>query len=106
MKMGEKIKLARQEKGYTQVELAEKLGCSRSAIACYETERRVPDFKDLQNIASMLGVSVEYFADMHPNNELTDFILRATAIFSDVAISVADKDKVFNELMKIYIKYK
>lgn len=106
MTIGEKIKLARQEKGYTQLELAEKLGCSRSAIACYETERRIPDFKDLQNIASMLGVSVEYFADMHPNNELTDFILRATALFSNSDIAINDKDKVFNELMKIYIKYK
>lgn len=106
MKIGEKIKLARQEKGYTQNELAEKLGCSRSAIACYETERRIPDFKDLQNIAAMLGVSVEYFADMHPNNELTDFVLRATALFSNTNITITDKDKVFNEIMKIYIKYK
>lgn len=106
MRIGEKIKLARHEKGYTQVELAEKLGCSRSAIACYETERRVPDFKDLQNIATMLGVSVEYFADMQPNNELTDFILRATALFSNMDITATDKDIVFNELMKIYLKYK
>jgi len=106
MRIGEKIKLARNEKGLTQVELAEKLGISRSAIACYETERRTPDFKDLQNIASMLGVSVEYFADMHPNNELTDFILRATALFSNSDITVSDKENIFNELMKIYIKYK
>ena len=106
MTIGEKIKLARQEKGYTQVELAEKLGCSRSAIACYETERRTPDFKDLQNIAVMLGVSVEYFADMQPNNELTDFILRATALFSNSNIPITDKDTVFKELMRIYLKYK
>ena len=106
MTIGEKIKLARREKGYSQNQLADLLGCSRSAIACYETERRIPDFKDLQRIASMLGVSVEYFADMHPNNELTDFILRATALFSNIDIPVADKEKVFNELMKIYIRYK
>ena len=106
MTIGEKIKIARREKGYTQVELAEKLGCSRSAIACYETERRIPDFKDLQRISTMLGVTVEYFADMSPDNELTDFILRATALFGNMDIPIADKDKIFNELMKIYIKYK
>lgn len=106
MTIGEKIKIARQEKGFTQLELSKKIGCSRSAIACYETERRIPDFKDLQKIASMLGVSVEYFADMHPNNELNDFVLRATALFSNTEIPVNEKDNIFNEIMKIYIKYK
>ena len=106
MSIGEKIKIARQEKGLTQLDLAEKLGCSRSAIACYETERRIPDFKDLQHIAALLGVSVDYFADMHPKNELTDFVLRATALFSNVEITIADKDKVFSEIMKIYVRYK
>lgn len=106
MKIGEKIRLARHEKGFTQVEFAEKLGISRSAIACYETERRTPDFKDLQHIAAVLGVSVGYFADSTPENEILDFIMRANALFSNVDISVTVKDKVFNDIMKIYVNTK
>ena len=50
MSIGEKIKLARQEKGYTQLELSKKLGISRSTVACYESERRTPVFKDIQHL--------------------------------------------------------
>ena len=39
MCMSKRIKLKRKEKGYTQEELAEKLGLQKSAIAKYESGR-------------------------------------------------------------------
>lgn len=74
MSIGEKIKLARQEKGYTQLELSKKLGISRSTVACYESERRTPVFKDIQHLSSVLGVSVDYFSDNTPEfNRLSPY---------------------------------
>lgn len=106
MKIGEKIRIARKQKGYTQYELADRLGISRSTIANYEIERRIPDFKDLQTLSVVLGVTVEYFADNQTENTLHDFITRATAIFNSEDISVADKEKTFNDIMKIYVNHK
>lgn len=106
MSIGEKIKLARQEKGYTQLELSKKLGISRSTVACYETERRTPVFKDIQHLSSVLGVSVDYFPDNTPEFNMTDIVLRLNEIFSNNDIPMADKDKVFNDIMKLYVKYK
>ena len=106
MKIGEKIRIARKQKGYTQYELADKLGISRSTIANYEIARRIPDFKDLQTLSTVLGVTVEYFADNQMENTLHDFITRADAIFNSDDISVADKEKTFNYIMKIYVNRK
>lgn len=106
MKIGEKIRIARKQKGYTQYELADKLGVSRSTVANYEIERRIPDFKDLQTLSVVLGVSVEYFADNQTENNLHDFVTRADAIFNSEDISTADKEKTFNIIMRIYVNHK
>lgn len=57
-----RFKHLREAKGWTQDEIAEKLGVSRSAIAGYESESksRTPRKETLRNIADMFGVTIDY----------------------------------------------
>lgn len=52
------LKKLRQEKGYTQDELAALLNVSRSRIGMYETGSREPDFDTLRSIADLFGVDI------------------------------------------------
>lgn len=60
MSIGELIKTARENAGLTQVELGEKIGVTGVAIMRYEKGQRQPRLEQLQAIASVLGVSVDY----------------------------------------------
>lgn len=54
--VGERIKIYRKEKGFTQKELAEKANLSRSHIASIEGNQYTPSLATLNEIADALGV--------------------------------------------------
>lgn len=54
------FKQLRLSSGLTQVEMAEKLGISRSTIGMYETGAREPDFETLEKIADFFNVDIDY----------------------------------------------
>lgn len=59
--IGYRIQIAREEAGYNQKELAEKLGFSQSTLSNYEKGKRRIYLAQLQNIADILNKSVDYF---------------------------------------------
>lgn len=59
MTIGEKIRTLRKSKGWTQVDLAEKLGTSQKVITTYETGRHKPPLEWLPTLARLFGVSIE-----------------------------------------------
>lgn len=63
MTFGTKLKQARQQAGFSQEQLAEKLSVSRSAIAKWETDKGMPDIDNLKAIAGLLDVSIDYLLD-------------------------------------------
>lgn len=63
MTLGEKIKSARTQNGFSQEQLAEKMSVSRSAVAKWETDKGVPDIENLKLLASFLNVSIDYLID-------------------------------------------
>jgi transcriptional regulator with XRE-family HTH domain len=58
--IGARIAAARRERGWTQGELAEKVGVSRSAVAQWETGRAGQVTVNLSRIAAVLEVGVEH----------------------------------------------
>jgi transcriptional regulator with XRE-family HTH domain len=58
--IGARIKAARGRVGLTQAGLAERVGVTRSAVAQWETGRSGQVGGNLAQIASVLGVGVEY----------------------------------------------
>ena len=55
---GQTIKNLREKKGFTQAELADKLGVSGKAISKWETAKGLPDIALIEPLANVLSVSV------------------------------------------------
>ncbi|OQQ91803.1 hypothetical protein B6U55_07015 [Ligilactobacillus salivarius] len=56
----QRIKDLRKLQGLTQIELADKLGVSLSSVAMWETGKRVPGFKTLNDLSELFDKSIEY----------------------------------------------
>ncbi len=53
------LKAYRKKNGYTQDEIAEKLGVSRQAVAKWERGESVPDIESVVLLAGIFGVTVD-----------------------------------------------
>lgn len=60
MRFGEKLVKLRKSKGYTQEELAEKLGVSRQAVSRWEAGETSPDINTLAAVCDVFCVSADY----------------------------------------------
>jgi repressor LexA len=58
--LGERIKQLREMRGFTQLQLADKLETSQKTISSYEVGRRIPPSHTLETIATFFGVSIDY----------------------------------------------
>lgn len=58
--LGQRLKELRQENGYTQKEIAQKLGLNSVTYLHYEKEQREPPLSLLADIAKLYGVTVDY----------------------------------------------
>lgn len=92
MTFGEKLKEARKGAGYSQEELANKLGVSRSAIAKWETDKGMPDITNIKAIAQLLNVSIDYLLD---DGSKLDFTTTRKPI--DLSAYTDDKITTFNK---------
>lgn len=63
--LGERLKELREERGYTQKQLSEKLGINCVTYLHYEKEQREPPLSLLADIAMFYGVSVDYLLGLN-----------------------------------------
>lgn len=69
MILAEKITEERKKNGWSQEELAEKLGVSRQAVSKWESAGSVPDLQRVIQLAELFGASTDYLLkdDMVPD---------------------------------------
>ena len=60
MKMNEKIKKLRKDRGWSQAELAEKLGVHLTHISRLETGRYAPSLELMKKLAELFEVTTDY----------------------------------------------
>ena len=65
MTLGEQIKQAREEKNYSQEELASKLDVSRQAISKWENDSAYPEMTKLIFMSDYFEVSLDYLIATH-----------------------------------------
>lgn len=53
-----RIRQLREDQGWSQAELARRIGCSRSLISMIETDQTLPTLRTLQKMAQEFNVSV------------------------------------------------
>jgi transcriptional regulator with XRE-family HTH domain len=59
--IGRKIQMAREEKGMTQVDLAQALGITQAALSNYELGKRRLYLHQIEGIARVLGRRLDFF---------------------------------------------
>ena len=76
MKFGEKVRKLRNEKGWTQEELARKLGVTSRTVFTYENGTYPRYQKTYEQLAALFEVPVDYL-----RTESEEFITAATALY-------------------------
>lgn len=67
---GNKLKTLRIRDGYTQAQLAERLGLTKSVISAYETGLRMPSYDVLITIARIFKVTTDYLLGLESKHEI------------------------------------
>ena len=95
MILADKIIEERKRNGWSQEELAEKLGVSRQAVSKWERDLSYPDVNSIPKLADIFGVSVDELMHnrMESQNEgrkgipqLISIILKAVALAMGVGV--------------------
>lgn len=60
--MKERIKRARQERGWSQAELARRMSVTQPSVAEWESGRKAPNMKNLVRLAKLLDVGFEWLS--------------------------------------------
>lgn len=93
MTIGERIKKARLDKGYTQEQLAQMIGVAKSTLTGYEKGNREPDAMKINALAKALDVTGDYILDTGFSPGLTPEALavaRAYDKLSDYSKAIID----------------
>lgn len=104
--IGEKIKTIRLARNLTQQELADRMGLKRNTISQWESGMRKISVEHLIEIAKVVGVTLDYFNDNTDQRTLFQLMAQLEGVFSSANIPEADKDKAYQDIMKLYLKSK
>ncbi len=105
LSMGHIIKDLRKKKGFTQEELAERLGVTYQAISKWENETGMPDISQVVPLASIFGVSTDVLfgiADTTENEEAWKIVQHANRIekYGEVETYLTAYDVLLDGLKK------
>lgn len=105
-KIGAQLKGLRKKRGLRQQHLADHFNVSRGTVSNWELGRRIPSIETLNELAKFYGVGLDYFGAEFKKNDILDLLVRAGKLFESDAISSEDKDSLYQDLMRLYLKSK
>lgn len=106
MNIGEKIKQIRVARNLTQQEIADSMGVKRNTVSQWESGTRNVSADQLIQYAKIVGVTLDYFSDNSPERTLFETMAQLDQLFMDASVPEADKDKAYQDIMKVYLKSK
>lgn len=81
MILAEKIMEERKRNGWSQEELAEKLGVSRQSVSKWESAQSVPDLNRIIKMAELFGVTTDYLLkDEMEKRETTETLMEVAEV--------------------------
>lgn len=92
--VGQRLRLKRNEYGYTVTQLAKLIGVSKGNISSYESDRNVPQAKTLVKYSSCLGCSIDWIitgkefssnsvSSTMPTSKEAEELLRYCSVFDE-----------------------
>ena len=90
---GNNLKTLRLNAGWTQSQLAQKLGITKSVISAYETGIRLPSYDILIHIAKIFKVSTDYLLGLEKTQEIDLSGLTDKEVTALLALIKAMKDR-------------
>lgn len=109
MRLGEKIKQLRKEKGFSQSVLEQRSGVNSKLLSKYENSRIIPTADTLKKIAEGLEISTDYLLfDNVPKNGLSPLKdLELFELFQEVEdMTQENKDMIKNLIGAVIVKNK
>lgn len=104
--LGKRIKELRKSRNLKQDDLALKLNISRGQISNLENGRRSLNLRQLETLCSLFNVDMSYFGIEPDVKETVQLLERAKLIFESDKVPVNEKEELYSQLMKIYLKSK
>lgn len=106
MDIGSKVKEIRKARGLTQQDVADKLGVKKNTVSQWESGIRNMSFEQIVQYAKLVGVTLDYFNDNPPERTLFQAMAQLESVFTSANIPEIDKDKAYQDIMKIYLRSK
>ena len=103
--LGKRIKELRKSRNLKQDDLARVLEISRSQISNLENGRRSLNLKQLEKLCNLFKVDMSFFG-VEPNTQETIELLERAKLLFESDIPEQDKEELYQNLMKIYLKAK
>lgn len=72
MTLGEKLKLLRSRRGWTQDQAAQQLGVTAQVVSNYERDYRSPDTEGLKHIAKVFNCSLDWLLGNSDDPDVSD----------------------------------
>lgn len=94
MNLSESIYVLRKQSGFSQEELAEKLGVTRQAVSKWESQQSTPDMDNIIAISKLFNVTTDYLLIGKENNSNSE-IIKKENIFLRVINNDLLKENIF-----------
>lgn len=105
--IGNQLKILRQSRGWKQIEVAEMVGLSRSAISNIEAGKRGLTLKTLKRFCEIYSIDISYFNIETDNlDEIIDLTSRVEALFKSEDLPEDKKDELYRTIMQLYLNHK
>ena len=93
------LKQLRKRHNMTQGDLSNALKISRSTIAMYETNVRMPDHELMKRISKLFNVSMDYLYEKETDSSLSELKLAILDVIDQIP---EEQQRAFLEMAKIY----
>lgn len=93
---GELIKSLRNDRGYTQAQLAKKINKSKSTVCRYESNQKMPSLETLIDISVLFHVSLDYLTGIEKKKSISihDLTPGQADVVDTLLIEFQRKDKM------------
>lgn len=106
LQFGSKLKELRKTRHISQDELGHIVGVSRATIGSWESGRRNISIKHLEILCDYFKLDINYFRDEDTKDEIIDLLERARLLFNNDKLPLEEKQKLSEELMRLYLQMK